>query len=1263
VSHLTIRLLGPFEVTLDGKAVTSFATDKVRALLAYLAMTPDQPHRRETLAGLLWPEFPERSARASLRNALGNLRRAIGDHEASPPCLLVTRQTIRFNTESDHWLDTAEFSSLLASSDAAGDALEPAVALYRGSLLEGFSIPDSAAFEEWLVLTREQLGRQVGDALRDLVAWHQDRGAYDQALPYAWRLVELEPWREESHRQLMRLLVLGGQRSAALAQYEVCRRVLADDLGVEPEAQTTRLYEQIRDGELVQRSVPPAVARAPELVPGLPAFLIEGAEESPPPLFVARERELTWLEGRLEDTLAGNGQVLFVTGGPGRGKTALLAEFARQAMASHPNLLVATGSCNAYSGVGDPYLPFREVLAMLTGDVEAAWAAGTISRDHAVRLWTALPQVCQALLDRGPHVAPALIPCVPLLDRAVAAAPAGATWPHQLADRIDCSQTASELLEETDLFQQVTNLLRSLAKEQPLLLMLDDMQWVDAASASLLFHLGRRLAGSRILVAGAYRPEETVTPHAGSRQPGTVPHPLRQVLAELQRQLGDILLDLAGVPELEGRQFVDSLLDTETNRLGEGFRTALFAHTNGHPLFTVELLRAMQDRGDLIQDEAGAWVEGPALDWTSLPPRVEGIIMSRIGRLDRDLQDFLAVASVEGETFTAQVVARVQGLSDRQALQLLSQELEARHRLVREHSLSTEGSRWLVRYRFSHALFQHYLYQSLGEGERALLHGQVATVLEELYQNRLEEVAFVLAHHCAEAHDDDRALDYFTLAGDVALAAYANREAEGYYRRALALELGPPELEAAHLLSQLGEALARQGRFIEAVGIWQEAIEGEKALGNGDAVARLFARSAWAASQSGHETEHLRLCLEGLAQVGDTADGPGLARLLHETAMAFMDQALGDESLPFAQEALEMAERLEDVELQAQTLATWSTLPRHSLEESIALARKAVALAEDNGLLLAGQRAHTYLGYRLSVRVDRSEAYWHFRRGAELAGQAGLTTQQGTILARLAGDMVRSGRFEEAEQVLCEARALQGDLAEPTLVSEAIGLVEMTRLGFLGRWADCTENARELVSSMRARGAGRDLALAAIYLAWSILEPIRFDSNLAGSDLEEAEAAFLEATEVYDRSFSGAVGIMTRGQWASLHLLQGRLADAQRLLAEADEIARALPLSPRVNGHHHWLAARIAAAAGQWDEAMASFRAACQSLDEGGEHWWHARVALSWAQAYASRGEPGDRQRAAELLRQARQAFQGMGVPRYAAIAEERLQELGISQT
>src|SRR5512136_3050429 len=149
MARLSLSLLGSFRVTLDGDAVTGFKSNKERALLAYLATEGDRPHRREVLAGLLWPQWPDRDALGNLRYALSNLRQVIGDRTAEPPFLLITHDTLQFNAASDHRLDVR----LLTDSAEAGRAhplpieeLQRAGAAYQGSFLEGFSVNDSAGF-------------------------------------------------------------------------------------------------------------------------------------------------------------------------------------------------------------------------------------------------------------------------------------------------------------------------------------------------------------------------------------------------------------------------------------------------------------------------------------------------------------------------------------------------------------------------------------------------------------------------------------------------------------------------------------------------------------------------------------------------------------------------------------------------------------------------------------------------------------------------------------------------------------------------------------------------------------------------------------------------------------------------------------------------------------------------------------------------------------------------------------------------------------
>jgi ABC-type oligopeptide transport system substrate-binding subunit len=531
----------------------------------------------------------------------------------------------------------------------------------------------------------------------------------------------------------------------------------------------------------------------------LPAFLEEQEVEVPLPVFVGREREMTRLGGYLDRAQAGKGGVVFITGGPGRGKTALMQAFARHSMETYPDLLVASGKCNAYTGVGDPYLPFREVLDDLTGDVEAKWAAGAISSDHAKRLWEVMPYTAQALVDHGPDLVEVFVAGKGLVSRASRAVPEQRRLLQSLRSLTERERTTPGELEQKALFEQYLDVLCDLSSNYLLLILLDDLQWSDGASLNLLFHLGRELSGGRTLLLGAYRPEEVALGRGGER------HPLEEILAEFKRLYGDVWIDLSVDSPDEGRTFVTEFLNSEPNRFSNNFREALFTHTEGHPLFTIELLREMQARGDLVCDEAGRWVEGSNLDWDVLPARVEGVIEARIGHLEDELRDILTIASVEGEDFTAQVVARVKEASERGLVRRLSGELDKVHRLVGERGILQIANQQLYLYRFRHSLFQQHIYNGLGEIERKLLHREVGEVLEILYGDQSEEVAGQLAWHFSEAGEVDKAIYYDLMAGDRARRYYAYQEAIEFYQRAIGYLKDQRDYDlAARTLMKLG---------------------------------------------------------------------------------------------------------------------------------------------------------------------------------------------------------------------------------------------------------------------------------------------------------------------------------------------------------------------------------------------------------------------------------------------------------------------------
>jgi len=793
MSRLSLSLFGAFQATLDGDPITGFESVKTQALLAYLVLEADRPHSRLKLAGLLWPERPDATARTNLRNALSTLRRAIGDRgpglAASEPLLLVTRETVQFNCAGDCSVDVHAFRSLIADGvdRSSVTSLEEAISLYRGDLLEGFYVSESPVFEDWMLLMRDRLQRQAASALRNLVAETVRRGDHDAARRYAWHWVELEPWQEEAHRQLMQVLAMSGRRTEALAQFEACRRTLQDEFGIDPSRATLRVVEQIRDGTFVPET--PAPRPIDIVFPDKGATSRDRTDDRLN--FVARERELAQLDEHLHAAGEGRSHAVFVTGEAGYGKTALLQAFARRAQAADPQLVVIGGSCNAYTGVGDPYLPFRQATSSGETAATERWGDGRRRRDI-------LSIAIQALLAHGRDLIDVFVPTTSLERWVDTGGSLRYGWAAALREAIErASAKPPGSVAQDDLFEQYTAVIRTISQQVPLLLVLDDLQWADLGSTSLLFHLGKRLGRSRVLVLGAYRPEELALGRNGER------HPLMPVVHEFKRDWGDTEIDLHLA---ENRRFVEAWLANEPNALGARFGETLFRQTGGHALYTVELLRGMQARGDLIQDTEGRWIEGPMLNWDILPSRVEAVIAERVDRLPASLRDMLRWASVEGEIFTAEVVARSMGGDLQETIASLSGELDRRHLLIRAQGVQQIAGRRISRYRFRHILFQRYLYNSLDEVEHVHLHEQVGRTLEGLYQgadDALAAAAPQLAWHFDHAEMVGEAIHYYGMAGQRAIRMLAYQEAIAHLTRGL------------ELLEQLPASPERDRREIE----------------------------------------------------------------------------------------------------------------------------------------------------------------------------------------------------------------------------------------------------------------------------------------------------------------------------------------------------------------------------------------------------------------------------------------------------------------
>ncbi len=848
-------------------------------------------------------------------------------------------------------------------------------------------------------------------------------------------------------------------------------------------------------------------------------------------IFVGRDAEQEQLNSSLRTALSGNGQNRFIIGEAGTGKTALLRNFVQQALEADSKLVVLVGSCNAQTGIGDPYLPFREALSMLTTDASTR-QVGKLASENSQRLRLVMVRSMQVLLEVAPDLVGIFVPGAKLLGTLGKAVADKAGWTDKLDDLVGKREIPT--IEQGRIFEQYTAYLQRLSKEVPLILFLDDLQWADRASIGLLFHLGRHIENSRILMLGAYRPNDIALGRDGDR------HPLEPVVHELMRYHGDILVDLDAIPEEVNWQFVSALLDSAPNCLEETFRESLFQQTGGHALFTVELIRAMQERNDIVLDESGCWVETPSLDWNDLPARVEGVVEERIARLDETLREMLTVASVEGEQFSAEVIARVQAIADRQAVRQISTYLDRRHRLVRPQGLVQLDDSRLSLYRFTHNLFHTYVYDSLDVMERTYLHEDVGRVLEAMYGDRTGEIAAELARHFHEAGVIDKAVRYHLEAAKRATVAAAYDEAITHLTAGLGLirtRTDIPEHKEYELTFQasLGPALvARRGWGApEAEQAYVRACELCQELGNVSVLATVLYGLAYLREFRGQYTRSQELTQERLDLPSSVLGTHQILESYELLACSTFHQGSFSQALEHVDRGIEFYDgpRRSDTHTpDGQDLGvachTWAALslwflgyPNQALERM----RSALDLADAQAQHYTLARALSKAALLHQLRGEANSARKHAEAALTYATKLGFPYYTATANMLLGWAHVRLGRSEAGI-----ARLREG------LTTYDLTGTEMDRPYFLGLMADGYAAGGQIREALAVLGE----ALESVHSG----RPFFYEAELhrlrgvllqrasPQQNTDEAEASFERALEVarHQRSRSLELRILLR---------------------------------------------------------------------------------------------------------------------------------------
>jgi DNA-binding SARP family transcriptional activator/Cdc6-like AAA superfamily ATPase/predicted Ser/Thr protein kinase len=397
MASLRLSLLGPFEAAVGERPLSRFRSNKVQALLIYLATEAGVAHRRDALMALLWPGLPQRSAQVNLRQTLYLLRQAspeltTRDGGDAVPFLLSDRHTAQINPAADVQLDVTAFASLLddgPTDRGATQRLEQAVALYRGDFLCDFYLPDSEAFEDWAAAVRAGLRQAVLQALETLTNHHIEQGSYTQAQTHARRALAIDNLRESAHRGLMMALALDGQRSAALRQYAECEEVLQEELGVNPAEETTQLYQAIKEK---QHPPPPQ--------DGIPSLSPTTAVHDRYRLETEIGRGGMSVVYRARDTLLERDVAVKVMSAAGlgtEGRTRLLQEAQSAARLNHPNIVTVH---DVEEADGSPFIVMELVEGESLYDLKVAGDRRLGALDEVV---TIACQICAALEHAHAH--------------------------------------------------------------------------------------------------------------------------------------------------------------------------------------------------------------------------------------------------------------------------------------------------------------------------------------------------------------------------------------------------------------------------------------------------------------------------------------------------------------------------------------------------------------------------------------------------------------------------------------------------------------------------------------------------------------------------------------------------------------------------------------------------------------------------------------------------------------------------------------------
>lgn len=964
MAQVALYMFGPPRIEIDHEPAT-IDTRKALALFVYLAVTR-RPHTRDAIAGLLWPDYDQAHARATLRRTLSPLHRLLGEGYLS-----IEREMLALRADAALWSDVDEFEALLARCQTHGHdesvvcaecllLLSQAADLYTDSFLAGFALRDSPAFDDWQWAQGERLRRSLASALERLALGYSANGVYDEALLAARRWLSLDRLHEPAHRLLMSIYAWAGQRSAALQQYRSCVQVLDEELGVAPLEATTDLYEALRAKQLpplpklANGHNPITTVAAPAATPkSAPSTLPERSHVP----FVGRDAELSCLLSAWRQN-AEAGSVLIVAGEAGIGKTRLAQELLSQVRADGAGTLVAR--CFE----GESHLAYGPLAMALRGALpqggagwhtrlEAPWAA------EIARLLPELP----VAHGNGKNLHPI-------------EGPGAQTRFYEALRRA---------------------LIAACASASRGIFVLDDAQWADGATLTFLAYLARRITDQPLSMLLLYRTGET------GEQP------------ELEHLLGVARKTVHVIVE-PGRllpQDVDALVAAQLphEQTSSDVATRLYQETEGLPFFLVEYLAAISS--GLLAAESHPW---------SLPGGVRELLRSHLSAASETGWQVMSAAAVLGRSAPYELLREVSGRSDDETVAAL-EELTGRG-LLREATAENVKATIPV-YDFSHEKLRALVYDEISLARRRLLHRRAAEFLSTRLAGRRDSAvqASQVARHYLLSGNDADAAHYYRLAGNEARDLYANADALEHLRTALALghhdtvalhcDIGDLETllgeysaalasyekaaalctseELPRIEHRLGNVYARRGEWRSAASHYEEAEAASAETGMELAWQSLLSADwSLAAWRTGDAERARALAGQALTLAGESGDLHALAQAHNILGILLSEDV--DEARAHLEQSLVAATQLNAPMLRVAALNNLAHLWQKSgnLADAIACAQAALDLCVTLGDRHHEAALHNHLADLLHAADRSTEATAHVRQAVLIYAEIGV---------------------------------------------------------------------------------------------------------------------------------------------------------------------------------------------------------------------------------------------------------------------------------